>query len=142
MTSSIWALMSVDRDIEERCKAASRAYGRLMPVWKAPLRVETNLRVFKAMVEPVMFYACETWPLTVGREKKLTRRQIVNCRWPYVSRPLRVDRIGIQFEITGENFKREVPYAPRPFLAQLPKREERRGQAIPPWRWGFWGSGS
>ena len=43
---------SVGRDIEERCKAASRAYGRLMSVWKAPLRVETKLRVFKAMVEP------------------------------------------------------------------------------------------
>jgi hypothetical protein len=51
---------SVGRDIEERCKAASRAYGRLMPVWNTPLRVETKLRVFKAMVEPVMFYACET----------------------------------------------------------------------------------
>ncbi len=37
---------SVGRDIEERCKAASRAYGCLMPVWKAPLRVETKLRVF------------------------------------------------------------------------------------------------
>ena len=80
---------SVDRDIEERCKAASRAYGRLMPVWKAPLRVETKLRVFKAMVEPVMFYACETWPLTLRREHRLTShwfrpiRQIVNCRWPF-----------------------------------------------------------
>ena len=63
---------SVGRDIEERCKAASRAYGRLMPVWKTPLRVETKLRVFKAMVEPVLFYACETWPLTLRREQRLT----------------------------------------------------------------------
>jgi hypothetical protein len=37
-------------DITERCKAASRAYGYLMPVWKAPLRVETKWRVLKAMV--------------------------------------------------------------------------------------------
>ena len=43
------------------------------------------------MVEPaVMFYACETWPLTVRREKRLTShwfrliRQIVNRRWPHV----------------------------------------------------------
>ncbi len=35
-------------------------------------------------------------------------------------------------EITGENFKREIPYAPRPYIAYLPKGEERRGQAIPP----------
>jgi hypothetical protein len=81
---------SVSRDIDERCKAASRAYGRLMPVWKAPLQLQTKLRVFKTMVEPVLFYACETWPLTVAREKRLTShwfkliRQIVNRRWPYV----------------------------------------------------------
>ena len=81
---------SVSRDIEERCKAASRAYGRLMPVWKAQLGLQTKLRVFKAMVEPVLFYACETWPLTVRREKRLTShwfkliRQILNRRWPYV----------------------------------------------------------
>jgi hypothetical protein len=54
---------SVGRD-----KAASRAYGRLMPVWKALLRVETKLRVFKAIVEPVMFYAYETRPLTLRRD--------------------------------------------------------------------------
>ncbi len=39
---------SVGRDIEERRKAASRAYDCLMPVWKVPLRVQTNL------VEPVL----------------------------------------------------------------------------------------
>ena len=53
---------SVGRDNDERCKAASRAYGRLMPVWKASLRVETRLRAFNAMVEPVMFYARKTSP--------------------------------------------------------------------------------
>ncbi len=28
---------SVDRDINERCIAASRAFGRLLPIWQAPL---------------------------------------------------------------------------------------------------------
>ncbi len=51
---------SVDRDIEERYKAASRAYGSLMLAWKEPLRAVKKLRVLKAMVEPVMLYACET----------------------------------------------------------------------------------
>ncbi len=55
--------------------------------WGNPVRVETKLRVFKAMVEPVMFYACETWPLTLRRERRLTShwlrfiRQILNCRY-------------------------------------------------------------
>ncbi len=48
-TASIWAPMSVGRD-----KAASRAYGSLLPVWTALRRVETKLRVFKAIVEPVL----------------------------------------------------------------------------------------
>jgi hypothetical protein len=41
---------SVARDIDERCKA----YGCLLPVWTCPLRVQTKLRVFKAMVELVL----------------------------------------------------------------------------------------
>ena len=47
--------MSVSRDIDGQ---VSRAYGRLMPVCKA-LQVQTKLRMFKTMVEPVLFYACE-----------------------------------------------------------------------------------
>ena len=30
---------SVDKDIDVRCKAASRQFGRLLPLWQAPLRV-------------------------------------------------------------------------------------------------------
>jgi hypothetical protein len=66
----------VDRDIEEQaCLSGLCVDG--------PLRVETELRVFKAMVEPVMFDACETWPLTLRREQShwfRLIRQIVNFR--------------------------------------------------------------
>ena len=34
---------SVDHDIRERCSAASRACGRLMAVWNAPLQVDMKL---------------------------------------------------------------------------------------------------
>ncbi len=101
------------------CKAASRAYGRLMPVLNAPLRVETKLRVFKAMVEPVLFYACETWPLTLRREQRLTShwfrliRQIVNCRWPY-----------------GERMKSPHPSPPRPCAP--PRGRTAQGSIYPP----------
>jgi len=81
---------SVDADILARCKAATQAFGRLLPVWKAPLQVPTKLRVFKTMVEPILFYGCESWPLTAERERKISTcwfsmvRRIVNRRWPYV----------------------------------------------------------
>jgi hypothetical protein len=38
-------------------------------VWKAPLRVQANLRVLKTMVE-FSFYTSETWPLTLRREQR------------------------------------------------------------------------
>jgi hypothetical protein len=60
---------STDRDIAERCNAASRAFGRLVPVWKAPLSVATKLLVFKVTVEPILLYGCETWALTKVRER-------------------------------------------------------------------------
>lgn len=35
-------------------------------VWKSPLSTEHRLRLFRAMVEPVLLYGCETW--TVNQE--------------------------------------------------------------------------
>jgi hypothetical protein len=81
---------SVDKDIEARCNAASRAFGRLMNVWKGPLEMETKLEVFKTVVQPILFYACETWPLTARRQSKLVGhwfamvRKITRRRYPYV----------------------------------------------------------
>jgi hypothetical protein len=33
---------SVGRDIDERCKAASRTYDSLLPVWKAPFELQRS----------------------------------------------------------------------------------------------------
>jgi hypothetical protein len=55
--------------IDERAKAASPAYGRLMPVWKARLGKVAGVQDDG---EPVLFYACETWPLTVIRGRRLS----------------------------------------------------------------------
>ncbi len=41
---------SMGRDIDERCKVASRAYGRCLPVWKALVRMETKMRVSLSLV--------------------------------------------------------------------------------------------
>ncbi len=50
-------------DIDERCKAAYRAYGRLIPEWKGPSS-QTKLRMLKTIVEP--------WPLIARQEKRPT----------------------------------------------------------------------
>ncbi len=74
-------------DIHERCKVASRAYDSLVHVWKATLRVQTKLRLFKAMVEPVMCNLASQFE--TGEEVDYwfrLIRQIVNCSWLYVRR--------------------------------------------------------
>ncbi len=97
--------------IDERCKAASRAYVRVLPVRKASLRLQTTLRVFMRMVEP--------WPLTVRREKTLISylfpliRRVVNSRWPY-----------------DELMSRSLSISD---LAHILEKEE---LSIPPTRWG------
>jgi hypothetical protein len=117
---------SVNRDIDERCKAASRAYDRLIPVWTAPLRLQTKLRVFKAIVEPVLFYAPETWPLNARREERLTchrlrlTRQIMNRRWPRVRRSDESSLSELSFESPAqtlrERFLKHVGHAFRTSL--------------------------
>ena len=55
-----------DRDISVRKALATKACKNLSSVWKSPLSTEHRLRLFRAMVEPVLLYGCETW--TVNQE--------------------------------------------------------------------------
>ena len=55
-----------DKDISIRKALATKACKKLSRVWKSPLSTEHRLRLFRAMVEPVLLYGCETW--TVNKE--------------------------------------------------------------------------
>ena len=55
-----------DKDISIRKALATKACKNLSRVWKSPLSTEHRLRLFRAMVEPVLLYGCETW--TVNQE--------------------------------------------------------------------------
>ena len=55
-----------DKDISIRKAHATKACKNLSRVWKSPLSTEHRLRLFRAMVEPVLLYGCETW--TVNQE--------------------------------------------------------------------------
>ena len=81
---------SVDTDIDARLRAADQMIGRLTPIWKLPLNkvsTRSRLKLFTTIVEPILFYGCETWPLTAGRLQKLTAwwfkrvRGILKIRW-------------------------------------------------------------
>ena len=50
-----------DKDIGIRKALATKACKNLPRVWKSPLSTEHRLRLFRAMVEPVLLYGCITW---------------------------------------------------------------------------------
>ena len=55
-----------DKDISIRKALATKARKNLSRVWKSPLSTEHRLPLFRAMVEPVLLFGCETW--TVNQE--------------------------------------------------------------------------
>ena len=55
-----------DKDISIRKAVATKACKNLSRVWKSALSTEHRLRLFRAMVEPVLLYGCETW--TINQE--------------------------------------------------------------------------
>lgn len=55
-----------DKDISVRKELATTACKKLTNVWKSPLSIKHRIRLFRATVEPVLLYGCETW--TVNQE--------------------------------------------------------------------------
>jgi len=89
----------------------------LWPLYACPVRMETKLRVFEIMAEPVMFYGCDTWPITLRSEQMLTSYcfslipQIVNCRWHYVRWTDELMDLAHRRELGGDTFQRRTYWA-------------------------------
>ena len=58
-------------DMNTRIGQAWSALNSLDEVWKAAIKNETKLKVFKASVETILLYGLESWTLNVARSKKL-----------------------------------------------------------------------
>ena len=58
-------------DMNTRIGQAWSALNSLNKVWKAAIKKETKLKVFKASVETILLYGSESWTLNVARLKKL-----------------------------------------------------------------------
>ena len=54
-----------------RIGQAWSALSSLEKVWKAAIKNETKLKVFKASVETILLYGSESWTLNVAQSKKL-----------------------------------------------------------------------
>jgi hypothetical protein len=59
-------------EIAKRIHKASYQTGRLQKVWSAPLSRGLKVRLFRALIDPILFYACETWTTTGTDLRRLT----------------------------------------------------------------------
>ena len=75
------------QDVKVRKGQAWSALNKMDKIWKSTLKRETKIGLFKATVEHVLLYGCETWTLTKKLNKSLdgcyTRmlRKALNISW-------------------------------------------------------------
>ena len=64
-------VVHIDDEVNARIAKASAAFGRLRgSVWdQSRIRLDTKLKVYKAVVLPTLLYACETWTVYQGTPK-------------------------------------------------------------------------
>ena len=87
--STLSRAVHIDDEVTARTAKASVAFGRLRTnVWERNgIRLDTKLKVFKAVVLPTLLYACETWTVYQRHTKKLNHfhlsclRKILKIRW-------------------------------------------------------------
>ena len=87
--STLSRAVHINDEITARTAKASVAFGRLRTnVWERNgIRLDTKLKVCKAVVLPTLLYACETWTVCQRHAKKLHHfhlsclRELLKVRW-------------------------------------------------------------
>ena len=87
--STLSRAVHIDDEVTARTAKASIAFGRLRTnVWERNgIRLDTKLKVYKAVVLPTLLYACETWTVYQRHAKKRIifhlscLRKILKIRW-------------------------------------------------------------
>ena len=81
--------MHIGDEVTARTAKTSVAFGRLRTnFWERnEIRLDTKLKVYKAVVLPILLYACETWTVYQRHAKKVNhfqlscQRKILKIRW-------------------------------------------------------------
>ena len=76
--STLSRVVHIDDEVNARIAKASAAFGRLFgSVWeRSGIRLDTKLKVYKAVVLPTLLYACETWAVYQRNARRLNHFQI------------------------------------------------------------------
>ena len=71
--STLSRVVHIDDEVNARIAKTSAAFGRLRDsVWnRSGIRLDTKLKVYKAVVLPTLLYACETWTVYQRHAKRL-----------------------------------------------------------------------
>ena len=71
--STLSTAVHIDDEVTARIAKASVAFGRLRAnVWERNgIKLDTKLKVYKAVVLPTLLYACETWTVYQRHAKRL-----------------------------------------------------------------------
>ena len=87
--STLSRAVQIDDEVNARIAKASAAFGRLRgSVWdRNGIRVDTKLKVYKAVVLPTLLYACETWTVYQRHAKRHNNfhtsclRKLLKIKW-------------------------------------------------------------
>ena len=87
--STLSRVVHIDDEVSARIARASAAFGRLRGrVWdRSGIRLDTKLKVYKAVVLPTLLYACETWTVYQRYAKRLNHfhtsclRKLLKIKW-------------------------------------------------------------
>ena len=84
--STLFRAVHIDNEVTARTAKDSVAFGRLRTnVWERNgIRLDTKLKVYKAVVLSTLLYACETWTVYQRHAKKLNHfhlRKLLKIRW-------------------------------------------------------------
>ena len=87
--STLSRAVHIDAEITARIAKASVAFGRLRAnVWERNgIKLDTKLKVYKAVVLPTLLYACETWTVYQRHAKRLNHfhlsclRKLLKIKW-------------------------------------------------------------
>ena len=85
--STLSRAVHIDEEVNARIAKASAAFSRLRgSVWdRSGIRLDTKLKVYKAVVLPTLLYACEKWTIYQRHAKRLNHfhtsclRKLLDC---------------------------------------------------------------
>ena len=92
--STLSRVVHIDDEVNAKIAKARAAFGRLRgSVWdRRGIRLDTKLKVYKAVMLPTLLYACETWTVYQRHAKRLNHfhtnclRKLLKIKWQDTSR--------------------------------------------------------